>query len=129
MRHRRSRLHRWTAGILALCLTTEACGAGWHKPPGGPPSPLPVRQQVQVWVAGSAQQWHAVSITPDSVTGIPYFRSVSCDSCRLGVPASRVDSIRLGNPVAGVGKTIGLIVGIPVVALIYACRGGRCELR
>ena len=123
MTHRRSWLQRSTAGMLALCLTTESCGAGWRLPPGGPPIPLPARQQVQVWMAGSAQQWHAVSITRDSVTGIPYFKPVSCDSCRLGVLATRVDSIRLGNPVAGFWKTIGLIIGVPFVALLIACRG------
>jgi hypothetical protein len=38
---------------------------------------------------------------------------------------ARVDSVRLGDPVAGLWKTVGLVVGIPLLVLIIACaRGG-----
>jgi hypothetical protein len=52
-------------------------------------------QQVKIWSGGSVSQWHAVAITPDSITGVPSKMSTKCDSCRLGLPLYAVDSIRL----------------------------------
>jgi hypothetical protein len=119
----RSNLYRLTVGAVVASLMTEACGAGWHQPPGGTPGALPVRQQVQIWQNGRALRWHAVSVTPDLVRGIPFQKPVDCDSCRLSVPRSRVDSLRLGNPTAGFWKTVALVVGVPVVAIAVICAG------
>src|SRR5437764_722073 len=104
---------------------TQACGAGWHQMPQPMPTSLPVRQQVQVWQAGRMLQWHAVLVTSDSVTGIPFHKPVDCDSCRVSIPRSSVDSLRLGNPTAGFWKTFALIVGLPLVALVVLCSSGE----
>jgi hypothetical protein len=119
-----SALSRLTAGAMVASLMTEGCGAGWHQPHGGAPGALPVRQQVQIWQNGRALRWHAVSVTPDFVTGIPFQKPVDCDSCRLSIARSRVDSLRLGNPTAGFWKTFALVIGIPVVAVAVICGGG-----
>jgi hypothetical protein len=116
----RKSLHTSTAVLVASVLT-QACGAGWHQPAQMAPGPLPARQQVQVWQRGRALQWHAVSVSSDSVTGIPFHKSADCDSCRLTMPRSQVDSLRLGNPTAGFWKTVGLVVGIPVLAVVVIC--------
>jgi hypothetical protein len=116
-----SKLYRLTAGAMIASLMTEACGAGWHQPPDDAPGFVPVRQQVQVWKAGHVLRWHAVAVTPDFVTGIPFRDPVDCDSCRLSIPRSRVDSLRLGNPTAGFWKTFALVVGIPIVAFAVLC--------
>jgi hypothetical protein len=108
---------RWTAAMLAVCLVTESCSAGWRRLAPAPPNPLPSDQQVQVWSAGNSQRWHGVRISPDSVSGVPYFKPAKCDSCRLSLPASRVDSIRLGDPDGALGRTIGLLVAIPLFLL------------
>jgi len=71
------------AGSTALLAT--GCGAGWHQPGTAPTGALPPRQQVQVWQAGSALRWHAVRISGDSVSGIPFMKSIACDSCRPGL--------------------------------------------
>lgn len=119
-------LHRRTASFLIPCLLLDACGAGWRQPPSGVPQPLPPRQQVQVWQAGQVQRWHGVRVSSDSVTGIPYFMSLECDSCRLSVPRARVDSLRLGDPEAGFWKTVGLVIGLPLLFVIISCRNGGC---
>jgi hypothetical protein len=106
---------------LAALLVLEACGAGWHQPRHLAPEPLPPRQQVQVWREGKETRWHAVTLTDDSITGVPFLQPVSCDSCRRAFPRTAVDSIRLGNPVAGFWKTFGLVVAVPAVALGILC--------
>jgi hypothetical protein len=93
-------------------LLVLGCGAGWRRADGESPSSLPMRQQVQVWQGRTVRQWHALELTADSVRGIPYFQPVTCDSCRQAVARETVDSIRLGNPVAGFWKSVSLVVGV-----------------
>lgn len=106
---------------LSALLSLPACGAGWHQPAHLAPRPLPARQQVQIWQQGRVERWHAVTLTDDSITGIPYLQPVTCASCRVGLPRPAVDSIRWGNPVAGFWKTVGLIVAIPTAGLMILC--------
>ena len=117
---------RSRAALLASCLGLEACGAGWHQPPRLAPGPLPPRQQVQVWQHGQAVRWHAFVMAQDSVSGVPFLRSVACDSCRQTLARAEVDSVRLGNPVAGFWKTMGLVILIPGAVLWVACGFQPC---
>ena len=116
-----SRLLRKGRRALAVCLASvwllEACGAGWHQPADLGAKPLSPRQQVQVWQDGSVARWHALVVTPDTVSGIPYRAPIDCDSCRVAVPRAAVDSVRVGNPVAAFWKTVGLVVVGGVVAM------------
>jgi hypothetical protein len=114
------------AVVRALFVLTLVwgCGAGWHRPQSVLPASLPPRQQVQVWRNGTALQWHAVRLTADSISGIPFLQPVQCDSCRTSLPRATVDSLRVGNPVAGFWKTVGLVTGfIFAGALIYCWEG------
>lgn len=103
--------------LLALVLT--GCGAGWRSLPPLAPSELPPDQQVQVWSRGRAHQWHGVVVTTDSVSGVLYFRPLSCDRCRQAIPRSQVDSLRVGSPSNGFWKSIAaLAVGALVLAML-----------
>jgi hypothetical protein len=115
-----SRRLRWLAALAATGAGLGACGAGWHRVDSAP-GPLCPRQQVQVWHEGRPERWHAVVLTADSVSGVPYLRSVACDSCRVRRSRAEVDSIRLGNPVAGFWKTAALVVAAPFVIVEVAC--------
>jgi hypothetical protein len=108
----------------ALAIASLGCGAGWHQPLEPVVGTLSPRQQVQVWHTGKVEQLHGVVVAPDSVTGIPYFRPLTCDACRVAIPRAAVDSLRLGNPEAGFWKTFGLVVGIPVAAFAAMCLSG-----
>ena len=108
---------------MAVCLLTLGCGAGWHRVDATPRS-LAVRQQAQIWQRSTALRWHAVQVTADSVSGIPFTQPTDCDSCRVVLPSAAVDSIRIGNPVAGFWKSVGLVTTGFVGLLMYLCRGG-----
>jgi len=112
---------------FALALLLAGCGAGWRTTPLAP-GPLPPRQQAQVWTQGHALRWHALVITTDSISGVPFTRAPACDSCRVGVPRGAVDSVRLGNPAAGFWKSVGLGMGISFAAALASCRFERCQL-
>lgn len=117
-----------TITLAAMLLMLVGCGAGWHRTDlVTPDSP---RQQVEVWQGESAQRWHAVRVTDSTVSGVFYLRPIECDSCRQTLARTSVDSIRLGNPTAGLWKTIGLIALTPVAVFVGYCAvsGGSCDL-
>ena len=51
---------------------------------------------------------HAVTIRPDSVSGVPFHLQPQCDSCRVVIARSAVDSMRLGNQERGALRSLGL---------------------
>ena len=115
------------AGLAVLLLAQSACGAGWRQPQSLPIGPLAPHQQAQVFSHGHAVQWHAVRVDADTVSGIPFTRPVDCDSCRERLARSEVDSIRLGNPVGGFWKSVGLVVGGSLLAVVVLCTAaGGC---
>jgi hypothetical protein len=100
------------AGLVAvLLLPLWACSAGWHRIEPVAPSSLAERQQVQVWQGTRRIQLHAVRIDHDSVSGVPFQKPVDCDSCRISLPSSMVDSLRAGDPTSAFLKSIGLTLG------------------
>jgi hypothetical protein len=113
---------------MALILPQTGCGAGWRRIDLPPPASLPARQQVQVWQAGMATRLHAVSLSSDSVSGVPYLQPIECDSCRVTLALQAVDSIRSGNPTAGFWKTVGLtLAGLAVGLVVICATGSSCQ--
>jgi len=113
----------WRGCVTGLGLGLLAsCGAGWRRAATVSPGEWRPRQQVQVWSGTRSYQWHALVVTADSVTGIPFHQSVDCARCRAGLPRSAVDSVREGRPVAGFWKTFGLVIGAGVAILAVCCR-------
>lgn len=117
---RHPRLRAWSLFLLAV--SQAGCGPGWHQPPSPEAiADLRPRQQVQVWSRGVPRQLHAVRLTADSVTGIPYLKALDCDSCRIALPRAAVDSLRLGNPPAGFWRSLGLGYVIVAGIIIAGC--------
>jgi hypothetical protein len=108
-------------GLLLLTLVQSGCGAGWHNQQVGPPGLAP-RQQAQVWSGGKPRQWHGIRVTADSVSGVLYTQPPECDSCRVALARNAVDSIRLGNPSAGLWKSLALGGAITLGAALLICR-------
>jgi len=104
---------------LALVALLVGCSPGWHRVTPGPSEALNTRQQFQVWSHGQAHQWHGVRVSGDSVSGVPFTRSPDCDSCRVRLALADVDSLRAGNPVAGLwnGVVLGLSLGMLALAV------------
>jgi hypothetical protein len=105
-------------------LAAGGCAAGWRRAEPLAPRPLPARQQVQVWAFGQVRQLHGVIIGADSLSGIPFFKPLACDSCRVGIRQAEVDSLRIGDGMEGFWRTAAL--GL-VTTLVVLCRLGWCE--
>lgn len=117
----------WLSRHRPVCLTvflvlTAGCGPGWQAAASCDSRLANARQQVRVWVDHRSIRLHAIRITADSISGIPYLQPITCDSCRVGVPAAAVDSIQTGDPTGGLW---GTAAGLLVVLLVYVgLRGG-----
>jgi hypothetical protein len=115
--------------LLALALAQTACGAGWRRIEPQPPADLRPRQQVEVWHGGNAVRLHAVTLTAESVSGVPYLQPPECDSCRVTLPRQSVDSMRAGNPTAGFWKTVGVsLVGTLAAVFVLCTTVERCQI-
>jgi len=114
--------------LLVLLLVLTGC----MRPVWTRITPVPVPytlqrdKRVQVWVHhGSVHYWHAVIISQDSVSGIPYQvradlasgrpRLIDGDTTRYGLPLAEVDSIRLGR--YNRGNTYLLVADLTLIAL------------
>jgi len=73
---------------------------------------------VWIWSAGKVEKWHAVVITPDSVSGIPYRMALQCDSCRRSMPRAQVDSMKVGPYQGGRGPNALEVAGVVGAALL-----------
>ena len=83
--------------LIAACwFALTGCG-GWHRVDPTRPEPQPLRQQFQVWRGGHQVTLHALAVRGDSLSGVPFTLSPSCDSCRLLIPLAEIDSVRQGS--------------------------------
>ena len=87
---------------LAFLILSAGCAAHGVWAPRPIELPYPFQPSDVVWIWSShqvkVQKWHAVVLTPDSVSGIPYRMALKCDSCRRSMPRAQVDSMKLGPP-------------------------------
>ncbi len=98
----------WSITLFLALWLVSACGGGWHREELKPERQLPARQQVQLWSGHQTRVVHAVILGPDSVSGVPFHLPPACDSCRVVVARSAVDSMRLGNKERGALRSLGL---------------------
>jgi hypothetical protein len=108
--------------LLALTVGLSACGAGWHRLGDLTPRALPARTQVQMWQGEDVTLLHGVEITPDSIYGVPFTEPPSCDSCRVRLALTAVDSLRSGNKERGFFRTVGVVLAVGLV-WAYLARG------
>ena len=110
-----------TTLTLGWTLVLTACGAGWQRVDPPAPSPFPVRQQVQFWMGPRTRVLHAVVVGPETLSGVPFHLPPTCDSCRVAISRSAVDSMRLGNLERGAvrGFRTGFVVLAVASVLLY----------
>ncbi len=58
--------------LLASVLLAAGCFNYWGRRRVDQPTPVKPYQPVWIWSGGQVKKWHAVVITQDSVSGIPY---------------------------------------------------------
>ncbi len=128
---------QWTAGatmplrvILLICISTAASSGctAWHRRDTALDQLPTPATRVQIWAHGHAYDLHGLVLRSDSVFGIPYWKPASCDSCRIGIPRSDVDSARVRQESYGRNREL-LVAGflITVGALLVALGHGWAQ--
>ena len=100
---------------LAFVLLAAGCGQHW-EPRLDQPTPVKASDAVLIWSSGTVEKWHAVVITSDSVSGIPYGTSLECDSCRRSIPLGLVDSMKVRHKTAAKDVAVTSLVFTGIVA-------------
>ncbi len=121
------RMHRSPSLALAVCTLTlvNGCAGGWRRVSPTPGVQWPARQRARIWRGGHAEQWHAVRVGRDSLSGVPFIHPPSCDSCRVAVALAQVDSVCAGPPDAGQRETVFLVgLGLLLAWFVWCATGG-----
>ena len=107
---------------LVAFLLLAACRSGgqWEPQRIDLPFPFEPSDVVSIWSGGNVEKWHAVVITPDSVSGIPYRMALQCDRCRRSIPRAQVDSMTLGHETRApnallMGGIVAAAIGLEMV--------------
>jgi hypothetical protein len=111
--------------LVALVFLAVGCSPYWGRRPLDQPTPVKPDDAVLIWSHGGFNTWHAVVVTQDSVSGIPHEMSLTCDSCRLSLPRSQVDSMQLAylrhHIESKVVLQVGGAVALAILAEIVVC--------
>lgn len=114
------RIIRCTAlrSLLAFVLLAAGC-TYWGRRSVDQPTAVDTHAPVWIWSGNDAMKWYAVFITRDSVSGIPYGQFEYCRTCRLTIPLTGVDSMKVASRtlLQKVTETAG-IVFVTVVVLL-----------
>jgi len=114
--------------VIVLACLASGC-AGWSTIPRPAPAEFEARKVVQVWTGPTAMTLREVVVGSDSVSGVRTDRYPICDSCRVSIAQTEIDSFRI-KPVDssnnfGSGMLIGLVTGAVVTwAVLLASFGG-----
>ena len=106
---------RLRASFFSILLLLPGC-AGTRRVDPISPGIMPARQMVEVWRGRRAVTLHGVEIEERELTGIPRFKPVECDSCRVTIALSEVDSMKMvpgdENALLGTGMVIGTLLTV-----------------
>lgn len=108
--------------LLAVLLLLTACSSfQGGRPLDQVPLPAETRARYEVWSHGEGHQLHALRIEHDSVVGVPWWKDPACDSCRVAIARSEVDSVRTlkfdGNRSGALASLSIPFIAFPVLSL------------
>jgi hypothetical protein len=117
---------------FSVVLLAVGCGPHyWGRRPLDQPIAIDPHDPVWVWTKSGVEKWHAVVITQDSVSGIPFETSFKCAICRRTIPRVQVDSMKhgyrtLAQDLSEGAEAIGLLLLVESV-LCALSGGGHCD--
>lgn len=76
------------------------------------PRGLRTRTQVQVWQGERVTLLHGVALESDTLRGVPFTQSPTCDSCAVRIALETVDSLRVGSRERAFFRSAGLALAV-----------------
>jgi hypothetical protein len=108
-------------------LILTACSSNWQPIALVQPARLDSRTVLEFRAKNELVRLHGVEFKGDSLSGIPWLKHLSCDTCRVRYAFSDVSQARTGNPGAGawsIGLPLILLGGGFIVGVILYSTGG-----
>ena len=116
--HPRALMPRPLLSLLFLVALTGC--THWVKEESVLAAPVPdARKQFQIFTPTDIIRAHSLRSDSTSLSYVPYVMSPMCDSCRVTIPRTSVDSVRTGKLSAS--RNIVLVAAL--IALGYALSG------
>lgn len=115
--------HKLGMLALALALAVTGCNPRWMRVE---PATLQIqpRTRIQVWVERTAYDLHGITVGPDSLAGVPFFRPLDCSGCAVRIARADVDSLRVVHPKDDSPLYLGLGLMAVLFVMFSLCHGG-----
>ena len=84
--------------VLTAAILLAGCSANWAPLTTPVAKPLGERDIVEFHAGEQLVRLHAVVITKDSLSGIPWLDHTSCDTCRVRYALANITQLRTGEP-------------------------------
>ena len=108
----------------ALLLLLSACSAALVPVPPPYPSTVPPRTVLRLYCGHAVTELHGVRWTPDSVSGIPYFQPLACNTCRVVLARTAIDSVKQVQGREALGM-LAAALPFALIAVFAAARSGQ----
>ena len=118
----RDAVHLLMAGLTLLA----GCAPHWVRVQDAGGLGNNPRQRVQLFSGARALDVHGFRVEPDSVSGVPYLKPLACDSCRVRVARSAVDSVRVVGDDDPTMLLLGAGIAVALVVMFSQCSPGGC---
>jgi hypothetical protein len=102
--------------LPAFFMVSLVACARWTTATPPLPAKYPARRQVRVWTAAQMFQLHGVAFRNDTLIGVPFTAPPRCDSCRVFLALSAIDSMKTGG--SDTGPILLAMTPIALVALL-----------
>jgi hypothetical protein len=107
-----------TAGLVLFLSACSSFQGG--RPLDQLPLPVPADKRVEVWSKGERYQLHALTVDADSLRGVRWWNDPQCDSCRVTLARTSVDSVRtLGHDGGKTGALILIVTPIATFGFLW----------
>ena len=112
---------------VAVLLLASGCSHSAQRPLDGP-TPVKPNDVVTIWTRAATWKWHGVVVTQDSVSGIPHEDLLSCSGCRLTIPRTSVDSMKVAYKMGFRTLSSDATKGLIAFAALLTVWVGVCQL-
>ena len=99
-----------------MLLVSLTCCTPWSRTRPPFPAEYPTRRQVKVWTATQSVRLHSVRFRNDTLSGVPFTLPPDCDSCRVSLAMTAIDSIQTGG--SDTGPILLAMTPIAIVVLL-----------
>jgi hypothetical protein len=107
--------------IAGMALLIVACATPAQQVTLQPGVAVAPEQRLALWQGPQVDTLHGVRASDSTLSGVPVWQPISCDSCRIVLPLATIDSVfKLPRRRSGLAPAATAVVGAAAMAGIWA---------